>query len=152
LKDDAGVRAGIDFLCHGFGQALKGEGLPLLHPLLRLLVIPGLMGVLAVAAAAEPATKHHARSAEELMFFGQTLLDRGHPDAAIPLFEEVTAMQPDYAKAYELLGDAHALLGQSDKAINMYEKFLVLAPGDSDATAIHRYIADNRTSAKTKGR
>ena len=125
----------------------------MLYRLLHLfLVVSVLMGGLGAASAAQPATKHSARSAEELMSFGQTFLDRGHPDAAIPLLEEVTAMQPGCAKAYEMLGDAHALLGHADKAIKMYEKFLALSAGDSDATAINRYIADHRTPGKASGR
>ncbi len=99
------------------------------------------------APAKSSATK---RSARELSEFAKTFLDRGHPEAAIGLLEEAVAQEPDYAEAYMLLGDAYALGGRNDKAVEAYEKFLALAPLDPRAKEVTGFVRANRPSKPGK--
>ena len=124
---------------------------PMLQRFLRF--VPMLMGAFPFTVQAQTATRRNALSADELLVFARTMLERGHPEAAIPFLEEVTALQPGRPKAYELLGDAYASADRADRAIDNYEKFLALAPPDSDETAaIQRYIAAVRKPEKTGSR
>jgi Tfp pilus assembly protein PilF len=90
------------------------------------------------------------RTPEELVAFGRTMLDSGHPEAAIAFLEEAVSMNPSYADAYELLGDAYALSGRNDKAVEAYEKFLALAPHDPRATDVARFVAGHKPAPAGK--
>jgi cytochrome c-type biogenesis protein CcmH/NrfG len=94
--------------------------------------------------------KKPARSAQELAAFGKNMLEAGHPEAAIAFLEEAVAMQPAFADAYELLGDAYAFSGRNDKAVRAYEKFLALAPLDPRAGDVSKFVQDHRPAPANK--
>ncbi len=54
------------------------------------------------------------------------------PDEAIRLFEFCLSLYPDSAGAYAGLGEAYEQKGMKEKAIELYQKALVINPADSD--------------------
>jgi tetratricopeptide (TPR) repeat protein len=51
---------------------------------------------------------------------GQALMKQGKADAAIIAFQKAIFYKEDYARGYELMGEAYLDLNQIDKAINFY--------------------------------
>jgi len=112
-----------------------------------------LLLALALSLAARTARADSPRkpkTAEEIAAFGKTMLDNGHPEAAIAFFEEAVAIKPSYTDAYEWLGDSYALCGRSAKAVEAYEKFLALAPHDPRARDVSKFVQDHRPAATSK--
>ncbi len=107
------------------------------------------LSVFALTASAEP-PKKVTRSAEELAAFGKTMLDGGHPEAAVAFLEEAVTMKPAFADAYESLGDAYALTNRNDKAVEAYEKFLALAPLDPRAADVSKFVQAHRPAPPAK--
>ena len=118
---------------------------------MRRLMTYAVVALAAVAATAfaEP-EKKTTRSAEDLCAFGKSMVDAGHPEAAIAFLEEAVAMKPAFADAYELLGDAYALSGRNEKAVAAYEKFLALAPLDPRAGDVSKFVQEHRPSPAPK--
>ena len=65
---------------------------------------------------------------------------------AIQALDKAIAVDPGYAKAYLSLGLAHAMLGRTSRAIQMFEKFLELAPGHKAAAKVRAMIHTHRAS------
>jgi Flp pilus assembly protein TadD len=91
-------------------------------------------------ALAQPAPAHP--TPQKLLAFGRSMLNAGHPQAALAFLEEAVTISPSLADGYELLGDAWTTVGRFDKAVVAYEKFLALAPADPRAKLITRAVAD----------
>jgi hypothetical protein len=49
-------------------------------------------------------------------------------DAAVKSFEDAVALKPDFAEAYNNLGNAHKELGQVDESVKNYEQVLAIKP------------------------
>lgn len=65
--------------------------------------------------------------------FGTSLLQQGHPQDAIRIFQLNVEQNPNSSFAYSSLGDAYAAAGQKDLAIQSYEKAIQLDPRNRDA-------------------
>src|SRR6202044_3861718 len=62
-------------------------------------------------------THLHPRQADALHLLGVIALDTGRTDQAIALFDEVLALKPDNATAYNNRGNALARQGRFDDAV-----------------------------------
>jgi eukaryotic-like serine/threonine-protein kinase len=77
-----------------------------------------------------------APSAATLHKQGVDLLNRGKPSAAVGRFKAALALSPDQARSYRGLGFGYQALGQTSKARESFEMYLLLAPKAPDATTI----------------
>lgn len=59
---------------------------------------------------------------------GVALVNAGHYDAAIELFQKVLKSKPDNADALNYMGFSYRKLGQTDEALSYYQKALDLQP------------------------
>ena len=59
---------------------------------------------------------------------GVALVNGGHYDAAIELFQKVLKSKPDNADALNYMGFSYRKLGQTDEALEYYQKALDLQP------------------------
>jgi tetratricopeptide (TPR) repeat protein len=59
---------------------------------------------------------------------GVALVNAGHYDAAIELFQKVLKSKPDNADALNYVGYSYRKLGQTDEALEYYQKALDLQP------------------------
>ena len=64
---------------------------------------------------------------------GNFYLKRKNYRAAISRFQEAADTDPNYAPAYLGLGKAYEKLGQNQKALESYRKYLDMLPSDKDA-------------------
>ncbi|HEX2642092.1 MAG TPA: tetratricopeptide repeat protein [Thermoanaerobaculia bacterium] len=89
------------------------------------------------AAAAQAAMKGASgnQTPEATFKQGVTLFNAGSVADAKAAFERVIAADPNYAKAYYLLGLTYASDGKVKEAKENIQKFLTMAPNDPDATA-----------------
>ncbi len=65
-----------------------------------------------------------------LDIFGKDLLDNGAGKDALAVFQKNAELFPDWAGAYESLGDANAKLGNKEEAIKDYKKAIEMNPRD----------------------
>jgi len=70
----------------------------------------------------------------EFNSLGYGLIGREMVDAAIDVFEINVEMNPESANAYDSLGEAYMLKGDSEAAIESYTKSRELNPGNANAT------------------
>jgi tetratricopeptide (TPR) repeat protein len=63
------------------------------------------------------------------------------PLLAIEALENLTREHPKFADAYLALGLANAQLGRRTRALDMYERFLVLAPAHPKAERVREMLA-----------
>ncbi len=59
---------------------------------------------------------------------GKTLFAKGQYQEAIPEFEKVISVDPNFTPAYNYLGKSYAILGEFDKAQNCFQRVIDLAP------------------------
>jgi type IV pilus assembly protein PilF len=113
-----------------------------------LLRAGGLAALLAIAACAskEPAPPPQpqqptpvrqqevppAQRAQIHAELGAGYYERGQMDVAIAELTEALQLDPNNAKAYNILGLVYAVLGQNEKAEQNFRQALALAPNDSD--------------------
>jgi len=74
---------------------------------------------------------------------GNFYLKRHKYDAAISRFQEAVLARSDYAPAYLGLGRAYEKIGQKQKALDAYQRYLDALPSDKDAEdakEVHRAI------------
>jgi tetratricopeptide (TPR) repeat protein len=64
---------------------------------------------------------------------GNFYFKRKNYKAAISRFQEAADTDPNYAPAYLGLGKAYEKLGQTQKALESYRKYLDMLPSDKDA-------------------
>ena len=64
---------------------------------------------------------------------GNFYFKRKNYRAAISRFQEAADTDPNYAPAYLGLGKAYQKLGQNQKALESYRKYLDMLPSDKDA-------------------
>ena len=83
-------------------------------------------------------TRYDPYHAEKDIAAGTFYLKKGRYDAAIDRFEEALRYQPNLAKAYRLLGEAHEKKGNRAEALKAYEKYLEILPGATDAGKIRK--------------
>ena len=65
---------------------------------------------------------------DALHLLGLVVLERGHPDQAIQLLDQVVARSPDFAHAHANLGNAYRAAGRPDDARASYRRAIVLQP------------------------
>lgn len=65
-----------------------------------------------------------------LLVEGLDKLEKGHPEAAIPIYEEVLGIKPHHGPARLNLGQALAQLGKLDEAIPHFKEALSIEPRD----------------------
>ncbi|MCS7167402.1 MAG: Fe(2+)-trafficking protein [Gemmatales bacterium] len=53
---------------------------------------------------------------------GKALLEAGNFAEAIPAFERAIALNPDFSKAYQYLGECYARLNQREKALEIFSR------------------------------
>ncbi len=68
------------------------------------------------------------------------VLDMGDAESAVAVMTEVTAMAPDNADAFYLLGLAQREAGQNQAAILSWNRYLELAPDSANADLIRQEI------------
>jgi serine/threonine protein kinase len=106
------------------------------------------------AQSPDPALITAASQAEKDYAAGRELLRQGKALLAITRLEACIAANPRHARAYRLLGKAHAMLGREASAIGAFEEFLALEPSHRDAPKLRRIIAEYRertTSSSADG-
>jgi serine/threonine protein kinase len=106
------------------------------------------------AQSPDPAPITAASQAEEDYAAGRELLRQGKALLAITRLQACIAADPRHARAYRLLGKAHAMLGREASAIGAFEEFLALEPSHRDAPKLRRIIAEYRertTSSSADG-
>ncbi len=71
---------------------------------------------------------------------GQYYMKKGNYDAAIERFREAARYQPNLARAYLLLGEAHDKKGNKAEAVKAYRKYLEILPRAEDAAKVRKRI------------
>ncbi|ANM31552.1 hypothetical protein ABI59_21280 [Acidobacteria bacterium Mor1] len=71
--------------------------------------------------------------AETFYRSGEEKFNAGRIDEAISALEQATQADPSHARAHYMLGLAYFNKGENGKAKTHFEKFIELAPGDTDA-------------------
>lgn len=66
---------------------------------------------------------------------GRECLKAGDYLAAIDHLRQAVERKPDYAAAWKTLGEAHALAGSPDRAIEVYERGIAAAQANGDIQA-----------------
>jgi tetratricopeptide (TPR) repeat protein len=62
-------------------------------------------------------------------------------DAAIERFQDAANAKPNFARPYELLGDAYDKKGMKAEAVKFYEAFINIVPSSPDAERLRKRIA-----------
>jgi Flp pilus assembly protein TadD len=70
------------------------------------------------------------KNPQSLNTYAKQLLADGHAAAAIPFLLSAIEMDPSLADAYMNLGHAYTEAGRTDKAIEAYERYMVLRPNE----------------------
>jgi Tfp pilus assembly protein PilF len=96
-------------------------------------------GAQAAQAAMKAATSN--QTPEATFKQGVTLFNAGSVADAKAAFERVIAADPNYAKAYYLLGLTYASDGKVKEAKENIQKFLKMAPNDPDAPAAKEVLS-----------
>jgi hypothetical protein len=149
-----GLAPGIDNMCH-LGGFISGLifGVPLatanasgkksfewMTILLAALVLAG-VGARVVSVRGEP-FRLEANAEMEL--------DQQNYPAAISLLEQITALNPDDARAHALLGYAYQMNHQPDKAIAAYKRSLQINPHNSRVEAMLRQLEGSSDDEQQK--
>lgn len=71
--------------------------------------------------------------AEAHLEHGRVLLKRAKPDKAINDFSAAVSIDPELVEAYLLMGNAHDILGESDKAAQAWRSVVKLQPKHNEA-------------------
>ncbi|MCK6546634.1 protein kinase [Myxococcota bacterium] len=79
-------------------------------------------------------------SATDAYEAGARLIGAGQPGDAIALLNRALALNPAYADAHRLLGDAYAATSNPDRAATHYKTFLALRPNADEAPAVKRAL------------
>ncbi len=72
---------------------------------------------------------------------GDFYMKKGRYSAAAKRYEEATKWKPNWGLAYQKLAQAEEKLGQPQKAVEAYRKFLEILPRSRDAEKVRREIA-----------
>jgi tetratricopeptide (TPR) repeat protein len=93
---------------------------------------------------ADPVRSYVSPSASKSVEIGDYYLRRKKFNAALSRFQEALKTDPHYAPAYRELGKVYEGMGQSQKALDAYRKYLDELPSARDAREdkrIHKAIA-----------
>ncbi|HEY8097633.1 MAG TPA: tetratricopeptide repeat protein, partial [Methylobacter sp.] len=80
----------------------------------------------------KPTTKKPPKDAETHFQLGNTLLERGQPDAAVGHYRRALEFKQDCAEVYCNLGNALSKLGQLDDAMLNYQRALQISPDNAE--------------------
>jgi tetratricopeptide (TPR) repeat protein len=103
------------------------------------------------AAAADDAVRDLAGQADasrveaEVNGMGYALLQTGHPEQALAVFELNTRVFPDAFNTWDSLGEAYMELGRDEEAIASYERSLALNPENENAVLMIERIREGTT-------
>ncbi|MBN9414111.1 MAG: tetratricopeptide repeat protein, partial [Candidatus Eremiobacteraeota bacterium] len=91
------------------------------------------------------------KRAQQLYEKGRELKNSGHARESLKLFDQALAVDPTFARAAIMKGDAYFLLNDLDHAIQYYRRGLTLDPEDKQG---HRFLGDvlERKFQQTKDR
>jgi Flp pilus assembly protein TadD len=81
------------------------------------------------AAPPQPAAANVARPEDELLQRGLVLYQRGEYQQSIDVWQQVLAINPNSARAFNNIGTGQMKLGQYEQAQGMFRKALSLEPG-----------------------
>jgi predicted Zn finger-like uncharacterized protein len=95
-------------------------------------------------AAYEKAADLAPTSAEPLTGMGWAYIDLDKADAALSVFKRAIRMNDHYADAYYGEAEAHRILGQTEQAIEFYEKYLSRSAHGPDRKAAERALEQLR--------
>jgi predicted CXXCH cytochrome family protein len=75
--------------------------------------------------------KYQPKQSEFYSELGDAMRRSGHPDDAIPRFEEALKLKPDSPAAWIGLGGAYEALAQYPKALEAFERAIAVSPSDA---------------------
>jgi serine/threonine protein kinase len=84
----------------------------------------------------------HFADANAAFVYGELLINEGKYRPAIDVLNRALELNPAYADAHRKLGDAHAGVGETDRAAKHYKSYLALRPAAPDATEVRRLLKD----------
>ncbi len=87
-------------------------------------------------------TENYSFGPHKLRTFGYKLLDSGHPEDALKVFELNAEEYPDYHKTYRALAAAERKLGNLEKALEHLEEALAIDPDYRSAIKMKREISE----------
>ncbi len=87
-------------------------------------------------------TENYSFGPHKLRTFGYKLLDSGHPEDALKVFELNAKEYPDYHKTYRALAAAERKLGNLEKALEHLEEALAIDPDYRSAIKMKREISE----------
>jgi tetratricopeptide (TPR) repeat protein len=96
------------------------------------------------ADKADPVRNYASPSASKSVEIGDFYLRRGKYKAALSRFQEALKTDPHYAPAYREMGKVYEKMGNPQKALDAYRKYLDELPSAQDAREdkrIHKAIA-----------
>jgi serine/threonine-protein kinase len=76
----------------------------------------------------------------EAYAYAETLLSAERYAEAIPILDRALQLNPAYADAHKLLGDAHFGAGEPEQAQEHYKTYLALRPGAEDAALVKKTL------------
>jgi hypothetical protein len=93
----------------------------------------------AATAAAPPVEAPRPHGFAAVFAEAKALFEGGDPDKAAPRFEEAARLSPDNPAVHRELGKCYSRMGQRDRSVKEFRRYLELAPNASDAP-IYRAI------------
>ena len=113
--------------------------------MMRVHLCAVLLGGLAATSAPSPAQAQPAGggapSAKQYVDQGIAAQERGDYDAAIELYTKANALSPHPLLTYNL-AQAHRLAGRLDKALELYNKYLVADPDGPQASNARAFVIE----------
>jgi tetratricopeptide (TPR) repeat protein len=112
--------------------------------MIRVHLCAVLLGGLAATSAPSPAQAQPAGgapSAKQYVDQGIAAQERGDYDAAIELYTKANALSPHPLLIYNL-AQAHRLAGRLDKALELYNKYLVADPDGPQASNARGFVSE----------
>jgi tetratricopeptide (TPR) repeat protein len=92
-------------------------------------------------ADAEPEYTFNPIQAQKELKVGDFYFKKKSYKAAASRYERATKWQPDFADAYFKLGEATEKLGENEKALAAFQKYLQLSPPPHKAEEVKKKIA-----------
>lgn len=80
--------------------------------------------------------------ADEAFVAGVKAYQANDLNQAVSLLQKAIEQQPNMAKAYRSLAIAHAARNEQEKAVELYRRYLSLAPDAADAADVRKIISD----------
>lgn len=122
------------------------------HPWLNLAITHIKMGQSKEALAIlKQYTDKHAEDPTGRYFLGRAYMETGNYRSARKVFEKLLVSRPDFLSVYHNLAWVQRMLGENEKALETYNKYLAINPTDTGVQALYDQTYDQNESGASPG-